>query len=425
MSKKEKSNKKFIIPIIIISSVLFICLIVGIIFLIKLISVPKTTGTAWGDEYKDFILKEKDNTKYNRSIINKDIKEVEGYFIESKTLEENIMILEGTGREPAYDKTYDYIYVVGHDENKEVKPLYITGTTVEKNETRTEIELAYLYDNETKEADWYTVSKYYLNDKLDEVRMIKLKDQIDYNEKSIKNDNDMREKFGEKYYEEEEHKKNVQAIYAELESKEIKFRGKQVELNEFGMSEYTKRIIDLTESIKKDKFKFRFDGSKRDIITSLKNSVQKYEKESANFDKVVEVVITEQNKLIDEAIKKQEEKEAEEKRKAEEEAAKKAAEEAAKGIKLDGTTLKYGTYLGEDAAEGAVVVINQDGTCTFDGKSCTYTLSSKDFSQGGPSSVHECIKIKISGNDYASCYLPATDGSGFSDGDIQFFRYAY
>ena len=92
------------------------------------------------------------------------------------------------------------------------------------------------------------------------------------------------------------------------------------------------------------------------------------------------------------------------------------------GIKIDNKTMKYGTYNGAAAAEGITLKLNSDGTCTYDGKSCTYKLGTHDFAQDSSTkgSYKNCIIVD---NGYKYYFYPLSD-TNFTDGGINDFIYS-
>lgn len=92
------------------------------------------------------------------------------------------------------------------------------------------------------------------------------------------------------------------------------------------------------------------------------------------------------------------------------------------GIKIDNKTMKYGTYNGAAAAEGITLKLNSDGTCTYDGKSCTYKLGTHDFAQDSSTrgSYKDCIIVD---NGYKYYFYPLSE-TNFTDGGINDFIYS-
>ena len=91
------------------------------------------------------------------------------------------------------------------------------------------------------------------------------------------------------------------------------------------------------------------------------------------------------------------------------------------GIKLDGYTINYGTYIGEVASSGITLVLNKDGSCTYDGNSCTYSVGTHDFAQDESTrgSIKTCLIINT---DY-TIYLYPYSSTAIGDGDINTFNY--
>lgn len=98
------------------------------------------------------------------------------------------------------------------------------------------------------------------------------------------------------------------------------------------------------------------------------------------------------------------------------------ANTVANGIKLGNYTVKYGKYEGEASVDGVVLTLKEDGTGTYDGKSCTWVKGSHDFAQDSSTrgSIKDCIVVKTSEGTY---YLYATNNATLTDGDISLFKY--
>jgi len=92
------------------------------------------------------------------------------------------------------------------------------------------------------------------------------------------------------------------------------------------------------------------------------------------------------------------------------------------GISLGNYTVKYGNYEGDAAASGETLVLKENGTGTYNGKSCTWSKGTHDFAQDSSTrgSIKDCIIIKTSEGNY---YLYASSSSTLTDGDITIFNY--
>ena len=123
------------------------------------------------------------------------------------------------------------------------------------------------------------------------------------------------------------------------------------------------------------KVEFTEDIDIKDLKNNITNGVDGYKTQ----DEIVseEVKSATENKVNEVETTKQKIETAKTEIKAEEE--RKAAEEAAKGLKVGNYTIKYGTY--KDPEFGTRFVLNQDGTCVYDGKKFTYKVEKHDFSQ--------------------------------------------
>ena len=91
------------------------------------------------------------------------------------------------------------------------------------------------------------------------------------------------------------------------------------------------------------------------------------------------------------------------------------------GIKLGSYTINYGTYVGEAASSGITLVLNKDGSCTYDGNPCTYSVGTHDFAQDESTrgSIKTCLIINA---DYTT-YLYPYSSTAIGDGDINTFNY--
>lgn len=96
--------------------------------------------------------------------------------------------------------------------------------------------------------------------------------------------------------------------------------------------------------------------------------------------------------------------------------------DSSEGIKVGNTTIKHGTYNGEDAASGIKLVLSKDGKCTYDGKSGTYSVGTHDFAQDESTrgSIKDCLIIKT---DYTYHYYPI-NSTTLGDGGINNFIYS-
>ena len=92
------------------------------------------------------------------------------------------------------------------------------------------------------------------------------------------------------------------------------------------------------------------------------------------------------------------------------------------GITLGNYTLKYGRYEGEASVEGDTLVLKENGTGTYNGKSCTWSKGTHDFAQDSSTrgDVKQCIILKTSDGNY---YFYASSNSTLTDGDISIFNY--
>ena len=86
------------------------------------------------------------------------------------------------------------------------------------------------------------------------------------------------------------------------------------------------------------------------------------------------------------------------------------------GLKVGSYTVKYGTYNGDAAVSGDILVINADGTATLNGESYSYSVGTNDFAQDSSSSAVESA-INFTGPTSFSLYVEdggnrLTSGSG-------------
>lgn len=389
MKKKENKKKKSKKKIIFIILGVIIALVLGfILWYVNLYVHPKvenkidpnmtTTETTWGDKYAKYIEKNEMNNINNDSI---DI--YDAYFYDSDLKDDNnipTMVTIIRNKDNLSTENY-YTYNVYNIEKDEV----VKDATLNcKAYITTEL----FYNILTKEYDWFvrftddfSIHKFIA---LDNVKNLDSVEIFNRNDLGYLNDdkNDVVSKLNDKY------------IY--IDRKEYFPLATLKHYDDYGTLYYA-----LYRGIES------YNKSGVSISKSDKEYVKKF------------IVKIDEDKVAKEEAAK----------KAEEEAIKKAQEEAEKaknealtgGINLEGHFIKYGYYESFDWIEGESIVLKPNGQCLVNGKPCTYTISSRDFSQDTTvsSSVHQCIKISNYG-----CYMAYSDDT-FGDGDIVAYKFSH
>ena len=385
-NNQPKKNKK---PIIIVS-IIAVILLIGIVAAFLLNNKEekpkkeKNIKEKWGEIYYEYLkdLKDEDNAK--EAGLPANMKNAKITFYDINTIKNPVM-----GISYKIDsKDYTNIYFI--DDKKVSAIIY---------EEPTEIDL--LYNIENKDYNYYTNSS---NNNTNTYKAIK----------EVVNA-----------------KQNAGTTVKEYTFKESdKDTVKDVNGNEISLTKFEQTFIEVETDDNSVSYK-------TDLTKKALNKV--VEKAIKNYETVENILTTNIKKSIETKeegiVKKKEEmkkasedvanKEALEKSKKEaEEKAKKEAEEKAKasaGIKVGNYTLKYGTYKGKDATEGDTLVLKQNGQCTYNGSSCTYSVAKHDFAQDESShSVKDSLVIKTG----YTTYLYPSSSSELTDGDISIFAFS-
>lgn len=198
---------------------------------------------------------------------------------------------------------------------------------------------------------------------------------------------------------------------------------------EYALTKFEQTFVELEDDTETTVLPVDYD--KKELKAALKDESYEYQilqevarKQAEMIRQVIEDIESREQKIAD--VEK-ENAEIEAQKKAEEEA-KRAAEEAKKGLQLEGKTLAWGRYKLDEEWFGPnsdYVVINQDGTCTYDGNPCTWHRDRKDYAQSPESAgkyIHDSICFRKSENFSYGCYY-AYANNKFGDGDITLYTY--
>ena len=379
-------NKK---KLIIIISIILICGILGIgyIFKDKLFgSKEKKISNAWGETYYVYLKDIKDNNKYKEAGLPNDLKVAKVNFISVGDIKDPVMTI-------TYDKNkkeYTNIYYINNDK----------VDAIVYNEP-TSIELLYNIEKDTYNYYSNTVSdsdNYYKN----------VSDQI----KNKTNNDSSKAIVVEEYRINSNDKEevtdsngnsvsltNFEKTFIELDTPDNSF-----EFNKSIVEEELKKLVD--KSTKKYE----------DIAKTIKTNKENVERLKSELKEKEEKI----KSIKDESTKK-EEIQASDNSNTNEVTSNNSNNTEVSGIKLGSYTINYGKYVGEAASEGITLVLNKDGSCTYDGKSCTYTVGTHDFAQDESTrgSIKDCLII----NAEYTIYLFAYSSTSIGDGDINSFNY--
>jgi hypothetical protein len=336
VKEQKKKSKKGIIIVIIILLVIVVAAIGGI-FAYQHIEENKSTGTAWGDKYYEYI-----NNINNGEDFYKLPEKIENGEIQFIQLEENKdPIMTVKYKDTSKNELDLGIYYIRDDGE-------ISGYTRMGNEEIKDMNLVLLYNRELEEFRWYEETicndgQTSYEDVLKKINMYKETSKYDYNDD---------------YFKSEEYRN----LCATQES---------FSFNESEMSKEDEEEISIFE----EKFIVPENvvGSEKVAIDNLRNlrNIKEGITTAVTGYKTEEEVTTEEVKEnVNEKLEKIEQikiaKEEAAKKAAEEEEAKKAAEEAAKGLKVGSHRLKYGTYKSDvttmDSTLYGTITLNQDGT---------------------------------------------------------------
>ena len=381
-------NKK---KLIIIISIILVggILVCGYIFKDKLFGSKenklstKKDKVVWGDTYYVYLKDIKDNNKYKDAGLPSDLKSVKVSFVSVGDIKDPVMTI-------TYDK-----------DNKEYSNIYYINDekvdAIVYNEP-TSIELLYNIDSDTYNYYSNTVSNsdnYYKN----------LSDQI----KSKTNKDSSKAVMVEEYIINSNDKEEVtdssgnsisltkfESTFIEIDTPDNSF-----EFNKSIVEEELRKLVDKSTSLYEDIAK---------TIKANKENVERLKSELKEKEERIKSI--------------KEEKSKEEVKETNDTSTKKVTSSdntEISGIKLDGYTINYGKYVGEDASSGITLVLNKDGSCTYDGNPCTYSVGSHDFAQD--ESTRGSIKTCLIINAEYTTYLYPYSATSIGDGDINTFNY--
>ena len=334
--QKEKTNKKFLV-IALIVIILIVAIIVGVLLYKKSNNPTNTVNNSdWTDLYFNYVKEISSNMeKISEEEDSQDSETYQlglPYGVDKESVTAEFIDIFG-------DNTPELILHCnkkGKQDDKSISIIKKVDNRVDFDDYCAGDEIELLYNIETKTYNYYA---HYLNSELLTERYIALSER--------------------------ENEPNYTSVQFNPDKKETEFEEKYIE-------------IETPEN----KFSIKPNMSDEEIKTELKNAKENYkDKESIITEEVK--AITEQKAEEIRQQKEKAQKEAEEKAKAEEEARKKAEEEANKGLKVGNYTLKYGTYVGYETLYDPsgnetvkhTVIINQDGTLTYNGNTSKYTIS--------------------------------------------------
>ena len=377
-------NKK---KLIIIISIILVCgiLVIGYIFKDKLFgSKEKKLSNAWGETYYVYLKDIKDNNKYKEAGLPSDLKSAKVNFVSAGDIKDPVMTI-------TYDKDkkeYTNIYYINNDKVDAI--VYNEPTSIEL-----------LYNIEKDSYNYYsnTVSdsdNYYKN----------LSDQI----KSKTNKDSSKAVVVEEYIINSNDKEEVtdssgnSVSLTKFESTFIKIDtpDNSFEFNKSIVEDELRKLVDKSTNLYEDIAKTI--KANKENVERLKNELKEKE---------------ERIKSIKEEKSKEEVKETNNDTSTKEVTSSNNTEVS--GIKLGSYTINYGKYVGEDASSGITLVLNKDGSCTYDGNPCTYSVGTHDFAQDESTrgSIKTCLIINA---DYTT-YLYPYSSTAIGDGDINTFNY--
>ena len=379
-------NKK---KLIIIISIILICgiLVIGYIFKDKLFgSKEKKLSNAWGETYYVYLKDIKDNNKYKEAGLPNDLKQAKVNFVSVGDIKDPVMTITYNKDK----KEYTNIYYINNDK----------VDAIVYNEP-TSIELFYNIEKDTYNYYSNTVSdsdNYYKN----------ITDQI----KSKTNKDSSKAVIVEEYRINSNDKEEVTDSNGNSVSL-TKFESTFIKLDTPDNSfEFSNLVAEKDLKKLVDKSTKRYE----DIAKTIKANKENVERLKSELKEKEEKI-----KSIKEESTKKEEIQASDNSNTKEVTSNNSNNTEVSGIKLGSYTINYGKYVGEAASSGITLVLNKDGSCTYDGKSCTYTVGTHDFAQDESTrgSIKDCLII----NAEYTIYLFAYSSTSIGDGDINSFNY--
>ncbi len=382
-NNQPKKNKKILIIISIIVTILLIGIVAAFLLNNKeeKPKKEKSISTKWGEIYYEYLkdLKEDDSAKEAGLPVN--MKNAKINFYDISTADNPVMGISYK----IDDKDYTNTYFI---DNEKVNAIIY--------EEPTKIDL--LYNIENKNYDYYTNSS---NNDTNTYKSIK--EQINA-------------------------KKTTGSTVKEYTFKESdKDTVKDVNGNEISLTKFEQTFIKVEQE--DNSVSYKTDLTKKALKKVINKAIKNFEEiENILTSNIKKSIETKEEGIIkkEEEMKKAKEevanKEALEKSKKEaEEKAKKEAEAKNAGLTIGSYTLKYGTYKGKDAVEGDILVLKQNGQCTYKSEACTYTVAKHDFAQDESShSVKDSLAIKTG---YTTYLYPASS-TELTDGDISIFVFS-
>ena len=383
-------NKK---KLIIIISIILVggILVCGYIFKDKLFGSKenklstKKDKVVWGETYYVYLKDIKDNNKYKDAGLPSDLKSAKVNFVSVADIKDPVMTI-------TYDKDskeYTNIYYINNDK----------VDAIVYNEP-TSIELLYNIEKDTYNYYSNTVSdsdNYYKN----------VTDQI----KSKTNKDSSKAVIVEEYIINSNDKEEV-----------TDSSGNSISLTKFESTfikvDTPDNSFEFNKSIVEDELRKLVDKSTNlyeDIAKTIKANKENVERLKSELKEKEERI-----KSIKEEKSKEEVKETNNDTSTKEVTSSDNNTEGS-GIKLGSYTINYGKYVGEAASSGITLVLNKDGSCTYDGNPCTYSIGTHDFAQDESTrgSIKTCLIINT---DYTT-YLYPYSSTAIGDGDINTFNY--
>ena len=381
-------NKK---KLVIIISIILICgiLVIGYIFKDKLFGSKdnklstKKDKVVWGETYYVYLKDIKDNNKYKEAGLPSDLKSAKVNFVSVSDIKNPVMTI-------TYDKDskeYTNIYYINNDKVDAI--VYNEPTSIEL-----------LYNIEKDSYNYYsnTVSdsdNYYKN----------ITDQI----KSKTNKDSSKTVMVEEYIINSNDKEEVtdssgnSVILTKFDKTFIKLDtpDNSFEFNKSIVEDELRKLVDKCTNLYED------------IAKTIKANKENVERLKSELKEKKERIKSIKEESIKEEVKETNDTSTKE--------VTSSDNTEVSGIKLDGYTINYGTYIGEVASSGITLVLNKDGSCTYDGNSCTYSVGTHDFAQDESTrgSIKTCLIINT---DY-TIYLYPYSSTAIGDGDINTFNY--
>ena len=386
MKKKDKNKKSTTKKVLmIIVPILIIVGIIGVIFIKKNLDEQKPIDVEWGQTYYLYLKDVKDNKKYEKASLPKDMKKAKVNFYEVK----NVKGVEDPVMAISYDKnneTYTNVY-------------YIRNNSINTFTYSNKMVIEFLYNIEKKEYDYYTHTT--RDDK--EVYSslgAQIEDLNEASDKAIEEwEKEDKGNSGEESSSEEDNKAEEDDDVEEKEAnQEYSFKEGEkssvtdVNGNEVSIPKFDETFVEVETEDKSVDFDLELDD--KELKEKIATGVENYETQDENVtDKVEEKVqesITEVDKKHEEMKKAEEE--VQKKKEAEEKARKEAeAKELAQGYKIGKYRLKYGKYKNLPMDDiNITITLSPNGKCHYTGNDpdnahkkidtdCTYSQTQQEY----------------------------------------------